>query len=74
MVLAYAAIHALGWTEFEDGLRMGVELEVSNGLQGVCTELMVKIVPPPKWGSLDLRATCKRKKRFQFVIPQLLEV
>ena len=49
-LVAHAVIHALGWMEFEDGLRKGVQLEVSNGLQGVCTELMVKIAPPLNGG------------------------
>ena len=50
-LVVHAVIHALGWTEFEDGLRKGVQLEVSNGLQGVCTELMVKIAAPlPQMG------------------------
>ena len=44
--LAGAVIQAIGSSEFEDGLRTGVQLEVSNDLQSVRTKPVVNAKSP----------------------------
>ena len=44
--VAGAVIQAIGRPDFEDGMRTGVQLEVSNGLQCVRTKPVVKLVEP----------------------------
>ena len=41
--VAGAVIQAIGRPDFEDGMRTGVQLEVSNGLQCVRTKPVVKL-------------------------------
>ena len=44
--VASAVIQAIGRPDFEDGMRTGVQLEVSNGLQCVRTKPVVKLAEP----------------------------
>ena len=44
--VAGAVIQAIGRPDFEDGMRTGVQLEVSNDLQCVRTKLVVKLAEP----------------------------
>ena len=44
--VAGAVIQAIGRPDFEDGMRTGVQLEVSNGLQCVRTKPVVKLAEP----------------------------
>ena len=45
--VAGAVIQAIGRPDFEDGIRMGVQLEVSNDLWCVRTKPVVKLAEPP---------------------------
>ena len=41
-----AVIQAIGRPDFEDGMRTGVQLEVSNDLQSIRTKPVVKLAEP----------------------------
>ena len=47
--VAGAVIQAIGRPDFEDGIRMGVQQEVSNDLRCVRTKPVVKLAEPLGW-------------------------